>query len=75
MARRDGVDREQADAFVGDDRYVGKIVGDGLTVERPLDLYRMIPLQDGARRGHRFSPIRRFLTDREGRDVRSNYSR
>jgi len=74
VARRDGIDRQQADAFVGDDRYIGKVMGDWLAIERPLDLYRMVSLQDGARRGHRLSPIRRFLTDHEGRNVRSNYS-
>jgi len=74
VARRDSVDRQQADTFVGDDRYIGKVMGDWLAIERPLDLYRMVPLQDSARRGHRLSPIRRFLTDHERRNVRSNYS-
>lgn len=44
MAGRNGVDREQADALAGNDRYVGKIVGDRLAIERPLDLYRLIAL-------------------------------
>lgn len=74
VASRNGVDREQADAFAGDDRYIGKVMGDRLAVERPFDLYRMISLQDGARCGDRLSPIRRFLANRERSYLRSNYS-
>lgn len=72
MASRNGVDREQADAFAGDDRNIGKIVRDRLTVERPLDLYRLISLQNGTRCGDCLSPIRRFLTEYERRYLRSN---
>lgn len=72
MARRNSVDREQADAFAGDDRYIGKIMRDRLAIERPLDLYRLISFQNGTRRSDCLSPIRRFFTDRERRYLRSN---
>lgn len=73
MAGRNGVNREKADAFAGDDRNVGKIMGDRFAIERPLDLYWMIPFQDGARRGDCVSPIRRFFTNHKWRDLRTDY--
>lgn len=73
VTRRHRVDRQQADAPAGGDRYIGIIVGDWFAVEGPFDLNRRVTLQHGAGCGDRVPPVCRFLTDHERSYLGSNY--
>lgn len=65
VTRRHRVDRQQADAPAGHDRYIGIIARNRLAVQCPFDLNRRVALQHGAGSGDRVSPVRWFLADRE----------
>lgn len=76
VSGRDSIDRQDAETLAL--RYrelICALGGYRLAVERPRNVHREVPLEDGAGRGDRLARIHRLVAEREREDLRSNCDR
>lgn len=76
VSGRDSIDRQDAETLAL--RYrelICALGGYRFAVERPGNVHREIPLEDGAGRGNCLARVHRLVAEREREDLRSNCDR
>lgn len=76
VSGRDSIDRQDAETLAL--RYrelIGALAGYRLAVERPGNVHREVPFEDGAGRGDCLARVYRLVAEREREDLRSNCDR
>lgn len=76
VSGRDGIDRQDAQALALRDReLICTLGGYRHAVERPGNVHREVPLQDGTGRGDRLARVHRLVAERKREDLRGNCDR
>lgn len=76
VSGRDGIDRQDAETLALRDRELICILGGyRLAVERPGNVHREVPLENGTGGGNRLARVHRLVAEREREDLRSNCDR
>lgn len=76
VSGRDSIDRQDAETLAL--RYrelICALGGYRFAVERPGNVHREVPLEDGAGRGNCLARVHRLVAEREREDLRSNCDR
>lgn len=76
MSSRDSIDRQDAETLALRDReLICTLGGYRLAVERPGNVHREVPLENGAGRRDRLARVYWLVAEREREDLRSNCDR